>query len=504
MINILILTCGTNAAYHFTKIIKEKFSSDFRLIGADINKEHLVPSSVFLDKFYQVPPFKASNYYETILNICKIEQVNYILPIFDFDQILFNGNNIDLIQLGIQSFAISSDAIKIYKDKNSMDDFLRQNNLPIPRKYNIEEVQSNVQYIIKPINGSGSLGVEKLMGNEIKRKTNIENFIIQEICSEPEITLECFYLNKKMSSVARERIDSKAGVCTKTRVFNSPQLEEIAYRFASLFNCPKCFNLQFMKNAKQQYVITDVNLRLAGGMSLSYVAGWDEASAIANFMLNRSDNAIFNSIPNIIQEQYVVRAYTDIVTKKAKQVVAFDLDGTILDSRERHRIVLDKILEKNNVKINTQDLIHFKRMGKNNIEYLTSKGIEYKMALCIQQEWIKNIEEPEFLKFDKLYIDTNSILQEYLIDYDLVLITARSNKEACRAQLQNLGINNFFKKIYIVEPCKKTPELKAEILKKEKAILMIGDTEVDKLASELANVQFKPVFHGFRNKEYIA
>lgn len=499
MINVLLLTCGTNASFHFTKIIKKKFKDNFKIVGTDINNEYLVASSIYLDKFYKVPYSSSPEYYQLILNICKEEKIDYILPSFDLDQKLFYSGNPDLEKLGVKSFAINKNLLEIYEDKQKMNVFLEQNSFKLPQIYNIQELKDGEKYIIKPIKGVGSSGIEYLNKDEILQKNNIENFLIEEICTTPEITLECFNFQGRISSVARERIESKSGVCTKTRIYKDFELEKIAKRFASIIDLPMFFNIQFMKNCNNEYVITDVNLRLAGGMSLSYAAGWDEISAIANVMLKKSPEEIFSTLPNNIQEQYIVRTYTDIVTKKVRPTVAFDLDGTLLDSRERHQIVLDYVLSKNGIKLDTSNLIEFKKSGKNNIDFLISKGINQDIAKEIQKEWIENIEQYQFLKFDKLYPHTLTLLNEYNEKNDLILITARNNQSNCKKQLAELGLNQYFKEIYIVEPCRKTANLKADVLEKNNAILMIGDTEVDKTAAEIANIEFKLIKGGFRN-----
>jgi hypothetical protein len=73
-----------------------------------------------------------------------------------------------------------------------------------------------------------------------------------------------------------------------------------------------------MKNAQDKYVITDVNLRTAGGMSMACAAGWDEISALANIMLGAPEQTISKCVPQNIPETFVMRAYTDIITHREK------------------------------------------------------------------------------------------------------------------------------------------------------------------------------------------
>ena len=317
MINVLLLSSGTNACYHFAKVIKEKFPSFFRLVGADVNDYWLVPTSRYLDKTYKVRYNSDPLYYQEIIDICKKEHIKYLLPSFDNDQKLFYQDNIDLINLGVISFASKKDTLYYYSDKRKMNDFLFKNSFPIPRIFNnVNQLSENTLYIVKPINGVGSIGVKTLSSYDICNIKNINDFLVEEKCHGPEITVECFYWEKTLECVCRERIQSKAGVCTKARVFCNKNLKQIAERFAKLIGCPIVFNLQFMMNKKDEYVITDVNLRLAGGMGLSYAAGWDIVSSIAKVMLGFSGDDIFTSLRMNISDVFVVRAYEDFVIKK--------------------------------------------------------------------------------------------------------------------------------------------------------------------------------------------
>lgn len=503
MIKLLLLSAGTNACYHIAKILKEKFANDFYIIGADINDNFLLPDYHYLDKCYKVPYTSDPCYYDEILKICETERINYILPSFDADQQLFYPENPDLQRLGVLSFGTSKETLSIYADKIKMYEFLKSKGFPLPQRYSISDINDTQEYFIKPINGVASIGARKILSKDIKLLPNTENFIIQEVCSEPEYTLECFTFEKQLSTVCRERIATKTGVCVKAKIFNSTKLEKIAMDFISAVATPYCFNLQFMKNQNDEYVITDVNLRTAGGMSLSYAAGWDEVSALAHIMKKQSKDIIFSTLSPITQTQYVVRAYTDIVTKAEKNIIAFDWDGTLLDSRNRHKIVMNFVLSKFSVNIDTSDLIEFKRQGKNNVDFLVSKGIDKNLATEIQLKWIENIEKPEFLTEDKLYPETIELLQQYSKDYDLILLTARTHADLLRKQVKDCNVAHFFKDIFVVSPSQKVTDQKAKVLREQQAILMIGDTQSDALAASQAGIEFKFCENGFHSKETV-
>ena len=514
MIRILVLSCGANAAYHFIRILRQNFPFDFYIIGADINDLHLVSSANMLDSFHQVPHNHESKYYKTILEICKTERVNVILPLFDADQMLFYPQNLDLQRHNVLSLGSSKETLKIYKNKGSMFAFLAKNHFKIPKIYK-HIAPNETKYFIKPKNGFGSFGARILSGAEICALDSTQdsldsrqNLIVQELCKEPEITLECFYFKGKISSIARERIAVKSGVCVKARIFHAPHLEQIALKFAKALQTPLYFNLQFMQNQKGESVITDINLRFAAGMSLSYANDWDAVLAIVKVLLGRKQSDIFATLQKPKNESFVIRAYKDIVTRSENSIVAFDLDGTLLDSRARHKIVLDEILREFGIKLDTSNLMKSKRSGKNNIEFLLSSGIDLQNAKAIQGKWIERIESDKYLAFDRLYPHTLQTLRHYGKNHSLVLITARRRKTATLNQIKELNLDKYFRKIFVVAPDSKLAQEKARILEQCGANLMIGDSEIDFEATRIANIAFRFAESGFRSvkfmKSYIA
>ena len=500
MRTIMILSCGTTAGWHVVKNLRKKFTNDFRIIGTDTNDVHLVPCAGMLDAFYKVPPSNSVGFLKEIEDVLKAERPDYILPSFDFDQRLFyNGAEI-LTRYGVCSLSTPAETLCVYEDKLRMFEAMKKVGLPVPKCFKYEEIVDNEEYFVKPLHGYGSKGAHKMLGYEILSNGKDERWIIQELCNRPEITMECFVYNNSFSFICRERLETKAGVCTKARVFKSPMLEKLGRRFAQTFKTPAFFNLQFMKTLCGKLVITDVNLRLAGGMGLSCAAGWDEVSAIARVMLGMPERDVMATLPEFVPEQYVVRVGDDHPTKVASMTVAFDLDGTLLDSRVRHCRVMEHVLKRRGVDLDVSDLVEYKRMGRNNIEYLVANGIELKIAKEIQRDWIDAIEENLYLDLDVLYADSKKLLMEY-DGWKRILLTARKNAAGVATTLQQLGIDNFFDKIFVVAPGESAAAEKANILVQEKALLFYGDTRSDCKAAVAADVPFKFRDCGFHSYE---
>ena len=133
---------------------------------------------------------------------------------------------------------------------------------------------------------------------------------------------------------------------------------------------------------------------------------------------------------------------------------------------------------------------------------MRANGVISNKTREINVEWISLIEREDYLKNDLLYPDVLVLLQKLSIENDLYLVTARNNKACCLKQIKSCGIEQYFTEIEIVDSCKETPQLKADVLRNHQIDYFIGDTESDFKAAEIAGCNFKAVNYGFRNRDY--
>jgi carbamoyl-phosphate synthase large subunit len=312
-VKILFLSCGSVASYHFINTLKKLYSNYFYIVGADINEKHLVPVYDLVDEYHKVSNSDEEGYYSSILEIIKAHGVDFLFPVHDIDQILFYPENKDLLLLGVTSFGVPEKTRRIYESKISMFNYLLSKGLPVPMSYGKHEIIKDEDYFVKPIRGYGSQEAKMMKGFDILKHTDFKKFICQEICFFPEITLECFFVEGVLFTVARERISQKSGVCVKARVYHDEYLHGITCLFSQHIYAPPFFNLQFMSNKEGIPVITDINLRMPAGMSMSYSCGWDVVSGFVDLMLSRPIN--YNNFKIRNKEVFVVRTYKDIITK---------------------------------------------------------------------------------------------------------------------------------------------------------------------------------------------
>lgn len=190
-----------------------------------------------------------------------------------------------------------------------------------------------------------------------------------------------------------------------------------------------------------------------------------------------------------------------LLPKVNNKTILVDFDGTILNSFDRHQILLETIIKNKKVNINIKDYLESKRLGISTKEYLLKKGVNPILIDEINKDWIKNIENPEMLKYDFLYKDTLSFLIKTSKKNDLILVTARSNKKNTLDQIKKIKIEKFFKKIYVIKPNKNIPD-KIKIAKKHNCFAIIGDTEIEKKVSDELKINFFCLNRGARSKKF--
>lgn len=306
---ILLTAGGTATTWHFCQIIKEYFDEKFEIHICDINEDYLVPASIYAFKFHKVPSIYEDNYEEAMFDILEKEKIDIIVPLIDFDLITFSSDNIKLKELGVVSTAPCWSTLDSLTNKLNMYNFLKNNSIPTPEVILKEDVREEEEYIIKPVKGFGSNGVELKLGKDI-RNMNKENFIIQEKCLPKEITAE-IYNGNSIKIFQRERVATKAGVCTKMVPVNYEQINKSLCDLIEKIECPRAFCVQFMQNTSGEWCIVDCNLRIGAGTALSTKIGFQLVRALLADLCGEEVNDEFFEINNKVKS--VLRVYEEIV-----------------------------------------------------------------------------------------------------------------------------------------------------------------------------------------------
>ena len=184
------------------------------------------------------------------------------------------------------------------------------------------------------------------------------------------------------------------------------------------------------------------------------------------------------------------------------KTIIFDFDGTLLNSNFRHKKLLYDVLKLSSPKVIYTDLtdyLPYKREGNSTLEYLKRKFINLEINK-INNEWIDNIENKYYLKYDTLYKDTLFCLEELRKKYNIILVTARKNEIGLFNQIEKNNLINYFNEIIIVKPgnpkYSKVKKIGFNIS------YVIGDTENDSELADNLGCIFFALNRGFRSKNF--
>lgn len=184
--------------------------------------------------------------------------------------------------------------------------------------------------------------------------------------------------------------------------------------------------------------------------------------------------------------------------------IAFDLDGTIIDCRERQCMLTVALCRAIPVRLDVDEFWHAKREGATTRQALRKCLEDQTIANSLAELWARQIEQEQWLRLDRILpgvIEVLEIIQT--ANVQLHLITARRDRQALYRQLSWLGLRSFFASINVVSPQNASSE-KGAFLSGIHPLLFVGDTESDYHSAQASRTAFHPVATGQRSWKFIS
>ena len=314
MRTILLGGGGTGTSFAIATRIRANWGNRVKIIVTDVFDSELVTSSIISDKFFKVPFANTSDFEDALIEIILKEKIDVYIPVLN-DEIVVAWRLMSDPRFKDIDFW-SSEVHASCIDKSYSQNWLRINGIPVPAIYSFENVlEEKGSYIIKPRSGSGGRGVSIMswiellnLPDEIK-----DGILVQEICEKPEVTVDSFFdCDANIGySYARERLEVKAGVCTKARLFFDKELDAIAKKIGQALRQRGTICFQLMKN-QSGWVVTDFNLRSGAGTAMTCAAGYDVLSAAYACRIGE-DYSKFVSQMKINEVHFITRQYSEFV-----------------------------------------------------------------------------------------------------------------------------------------------------------------------------------------------
>lgn len=166
-LTILVSAVGAPGAARLLRGLRENGEREVRLVGTDMGNRAI--GRHLCDAFHRVPAGTAPEFADTVLDICRREGVDAVLPESSFDLEGLADARGRFADEGIAVLVSSPESIAAANDKGSATELLEQLGLPAPRSIRATgsaQVEAaalalgypDVPVCFKPVFGSGSRG----------------------------------------------------------------------------------------------------------------------------------------------------------------------------------------------------------------------------------------------------------------------------------------------------------------------------------------------------------
>lgn len=315
---ILVSCAGGPAAVGVIKSVREfDKKNEHKIIAIDC--DNLSVGFHLADRSYVVPFSVEDNYWKEVLKIIREEKVDLIVPTGDADIVHFSRNQAILDKLHVLNFMSNHKDIIDCQDKltfyhRSSSEFNNLKHLFPITSDDWQDVEFPI--LCKPRRGSGSRGIELWNDrNDVRSFSSTENlhfssdYIYQEYLPGTEYTIDvlCDLSGEVLSVVPRERLQIKAGISSKGRIFRNELIEDSCARLCKILNMkgPVCIQMKESLDGTPKFV--EINPRFGGGTYFATLAN-------VNFMKIIIDIAMGNDVDvPYPKEITVLRYYNEVV-----------------------------------------------------------------------------------------------------------------------------------------------------------------------------------------------
>ena len=315
-INVLVTAVGGGSIGRQVAKALQIADIQVRIIGVDASTYAFGLSEV--DKAYIVPKADSVNYIATILDLCKNENIQYLVPGSEAELKQISKNRSLFEDKGIKLLINDNKVISICFDKTATFKFLKKNGFLTPKTWNIHSIEdienlTTFPFIIKPSTQSG--GSKNVF---IATKFNELKNYVQQLLSENLKLLVQEYIGtadeeytvgvlttpdtgEMIGSIALRRLllDS---ISTKLKISDPksnlplvissgfsqgliepfPEVQKACEDIAIALNSKGPINIQCRKTAEGIYPF-EINPRLSGTTHLRAIVGYNEPEMLIHY-----------------------------------------------------------------------------------------------------------------------------------------------------------------------------------------------------------------------------
>jgi carbamoyl-phosphate synthase large subunit len=247
-----------------------------RVLATDVNPWS--PGVHLADAAYAVPLSNAPDYMLRILEVCRREDVDLVVPTIDDELPVFAAAADVFAKAGVRVVVSPLDTTLTCNDKVATCRRLRDAGVAAATSFLPDDLPAGLAFplFVKPRNGRGSVGAYP-----VRTPRELEFFLdyvhdpcVQEYLDGPEFTLDvlCDFAGEPLSVVPRERVVIRAGVIDRGRTVKDARLIDLGLACARALQFVGPVNIQ-CRMQRGVPTVFEINPRFSGGIGLTIRAG---------------------------------------------------------------------------------------------------------------------------------------------------------------------------------------------------------------------------------------
>lgn len=311
-------------------------NKDLKLYGADLTGT--APALAYCDYARQVVGMREPTYIDELLDICKADRIDLLIPTIDTDLLVLSQNKDAFEKNGTRVLISPPEMIRLCRDKSLTSAFFMECGLRAPEPVtDWREYEGGFPAFIKPKDGSSSINAFRINDCEELRlyAQRIDDYVIQPFVEGTEYTIDifCDWDGEPISIVPRERMQVRAGEVLKTRINLDQTMIQESRLLCKKFKPCGPLTVQLIRDAQGTDWYIEINPRYGGGAPLSMKAGARSAEAVLKLLSGEKVPYCTDVADGTVYSRFDQSVCIEEGRSTVRGVI-FDLDDTLYSERE--------------------------------------------------------------------------------------------------------------------------------------------------------------------------
>lgn len=312
-LTVLVSACGAQFMPGLADCLKQNGERNIRIIGTDSGVDNTVLQMV--DALYQVPKANDRKYVDALLDICREEKVDIIMPFMSAELLPLIDRKQEFEAIGTKVSVSDRRSVEITNNKYSFYSFLKENGISVPKFARIKNADDlwsacqecgypNSAVCVKATELSGSRGIRIIkpgvsrydilfkekpnsfyttfeeLYSTLKEKDDMPEMMAMEYLPGVEGSVDLLAENGRILYMAyRESTVNLHSIPQAGELKDNPEAYAIAEKVIAALGLTGNADLDFKNDAQGHPVLMEINPRIAatmkifkeGGLNLPYL-----------------------------------------------------------------------------------------------------------------------------------------------------------------------------------------------------------------------------------------